>query len=93
MFPGRQLVRQAADRSNLRQRFKVACRALGPERRATLTIHHGRHSFVSHALKHRTLAEVRDAVGHFSVAITSVYLHVATDDDGEVRRLFDFDAA
>lgn len=38
------------DRRNLRKRFKVACKCLGTERQTELTIHHGRHSFVSHAL-------------------------------------------
>ncbi len=42
---GKPLIRQA-----VRMRFKAACRVLGPERVKELTIHHGRHSFVSHAL-------------------------------------------
>ena len=47
-----------------------------------LTIHHGRHTFISHALAGgRTLAEVRDAAGHANVTITSGYLHVAVDSD------------
>ncbi len=54
----------------------------------TLTIHHGRHTFISHALAGgRTLAEVRDAVGHANVSITSAYLHIAVEDD-EVGTLF-----
>jgi integrase len=37
----------------------------------TLTIHHGRHTFISHALAgRRTLAEVRDAVGHANITVT-----------------------
>jgi integrase len=37
-----------------------------------VTIHHGRHTFISHALAGgRTLAEVRDAAGHANVSITS----------------------
>jgi hypothetical protein len=45
-----------------------------------LTIHHGRHTFVSHALAGgRTLAEVRDAAGHTNVSVTSAYLHIAVD--------------
>ncbi len=56
---------------------------LGPERLKTLTIHHGRHTFISHALAGgRTLAEVRDAAGHSNVSITSGYLLVAVEDDG-----------
>jgi integrase len=76
------------DRRNARKRFLVACRVLGTERLATLTIHHGRHSFISHALRHRTLAEVRDAAGHSNVATTSVYLHVAVEDDGKLGDIF-----
>jgi site-specific recombinase XerD len=54
----------------------------GDIRLASLTIHHGRHTFISHALAGgRTLAEVRDAVGHSNVSITSGYLHVAVDDN------------
>ena len=54
-----------------------------------LTIHHGRHTFISHALAGgRTLAEVRDAAGHSSVLVTSAYLHVAVEDEGAVGSLF-----
>jgi site-specific recombinase XerD len=55
----------------------------------SLTIHHGRHTFISHALAGgRTLAEVRDAAGHANVSITSGYLHVAVDDETGVGNLF-----
>lgn len=79
-------------RHNARSRFISMCRILGTERQQELTIHTGRHSFVSHALASgkRSLAEVRDAAGHSSLAITSIYTHVATDDDGETGDLFDF---
>ena len=70
-------------RHTLRKRFRTACRVLGPERLKTLTIHHGRHIFISHALAGgRTLAELRDAAGHSNVSITSGHLHVAVEDDG-----------
>ena len=60
-----------------------ACRAFGKERLEHLAIHHGRHTFISHALAGRmTLAEVRDAAGHSNVTITSGYLHVAVEEDG-----------
>lgn len=36
------------------------------------------------------LAEVRDAAGHRNVAVTSVYLHVAVDDDGQTGNLLGF---
>jgi integrase/recombinase XerD len=79
--PGRQGT--ALSRFTLRKRFRTACKVLGPERLETLTIHHGRHTFISHALAGgRTLAEVRDAAGHANVSITSAYLHVAVDDEG-----------
>jgi integrase len=71
----------AFSRHTLRKRFRTACRVLGAERLRSLTIHHGRHTFISHALAGgRTLAEVRDAAGHSNVSITSRYLHVAVED-------------
>ncbi|MEW6251811.1 MAG: site-specific integrase [Planctomycetota bacterium] len=81
------------DRQNARHRFKVACRCLGVERVRDLTVHHGRHSFVTHALRGgRSLAEVRDSAGHANIATTSLYAHVAQDDDGRVGDLFAFGA-
>ena len=35
-----------------------------------------------------TLAEVRDATGHANIAITSIYTHIAIEDDGKVGHLF-----
>ena len=61
---------------------------LGAERLRSLTIHHGRHTFIDRALAGgRTLAEVRDAVGHSNVSITSGYLRIAIDDQ-DVGSLF-----
>jgi len=75
------------------RRFHTACRVLGWDRLRNLTIHHGQHTFISHALAGgRTLAEVRDAAGHANVNITSGYLHIAVDDDG-IGDLFGFAAA
>ncbi len=55
-----------------------------------LTIHHGRHSFCSHALAGgRSLAEVRDAAGHADIATTSIYAHVV-QDSGAMGHLFEF---
>jgi integrase len=77
------------NRHVLRRRFHTACRVLGWERLRTLTIHHGRHTFISHALAGgRTLAEVRAAAGHASLLTTSVYLHVVVDEREEVGELF-----
>jgi integrase len=67
----------------------TACKILGRERLRTLTIHHGRHTFISHALAgDRTLAEVRAAAGHSNVAVTSAYLHIIVDDTEPVGNLF-----
>ena len=86
--PGRTMI--PLSRHTLRRRFRTACKVLGRERLETLTIHHGRHTFISHALAFgRSLAEVRDAVGHQNVSITSAYLHVAVEDDA-VGELFRF---
>jgi len=75
-------------RLTLRKRFRTACRVLGAERLESLTIHHGRHTLISHALAGgRTLAEVRDAAGHSNVSITSGYLHVAVEGE-ELGDLF-----
>ncbi|MFN0018621.1 MAG: tyrosine-type recombinase/integrase [Pirellulaceae bacterium] len=69
-------------RHTLRKRFRTACKTLGEGRLVSLTIHHGRHTFISHALAGgRTLAEVRDAAGHANVSITSAYLHIAIDNE------------
>lgn len=51
-----------------------------------LTIHHGRHSFCSHALADE---RVRDAAGHVDISTTSVYMHIVGTDEG-VGTLFDF---
>jgi integrase len=80
----------ALDRRNLRKRFKACCKVLGRERQADLTIHDGRHSFVSHALHGgRSIVEVRAAAGHASLATTSIYAHLVDTDD-TVGNLFDF---
>ena len=79
------------DRRNARSRFIAACRVLGTERAAEITIHHGRHSFISHALAGgRSLAEVAEAAGHANITITAIYTHVAVDDDGQIGSLFNF---
>jgi integrase len=65
---------------------------LGAARSQSLTIHHGRHTFVSHALAGgRSLAEVQAAAGHSNVAVTSAYLHIVVNDDEPVGNLFKFD--
>jgi integrase len=70
-------------RDTLRKKFRTACRVLGRERLEHLTIHHGRHTLISPALAGgRTLAEVRDTVGHSNVRITSGYLPIAVQECG-----------
>ena len=87
--PGRD--KKVFSRHTLRKRFRTACKVLGTERLESLTIHHGRHTFISHALAGgRSLAEVRDSAGHCNVSITSGYLHVAVDDEMDVGNLFRF---
>jgi integrase len=77
------------NRHVLRRRFHTACRVLGWDRLRALTIHHGRHTFISHALAGgRTLAEVKAAAGHASLLTTSVYLHVVVDEREKVGNLF-----
>lgn len=79
--PGRSAI--VFSRHTLRRQFRTACKVLGLARHTTLAIHHGRNTFISHALAGgRTLTEVRDAAGHAIVSITSAYLHVAVDDEG-----------
>lgn len=74
-----------------RRRFIHCCKVLGANRQATLTIHHGRHSFVSHCLAGGLdVTKVRDAVGHRSISTTNIYSHVVTDSAGEPTDLFSF---
>jgi integrase len=80
---------QPVNRDKIRERFRTACKPLGMERLRGLTIHHGRHTFESHALAgRRTMAEVKVAAGHSSLVTTSIYQHIAVDDDAEVGQLF-----
>jgi integrase/recombinase XerD len=78
-------------RAAIRRRFLSACKVLGSSRSRALTIHHGRHTFISHALAGgRSLAEVRAAAGHSNVSVTSAYLHIVVDDDEPIGHLFRF---
>jgi integrase len=89
LIPGRLV--KTFSRHTLRKRFRTACKILGAARLESLTIHHGRHTFISHALAGgRSLAEIRDAAGHANVSITSGYLHVAVDDEANLGCLFRF---
>ena len=50
---------QPLNRHVFRRRFHAACRVLGWERLRTLTIHHGRHTFISHAGGHWRRSRLR----------------------------------
>lgn len=64
------------DRREIRPIFLAAIRAtLGPERASGLTAHDGRHTFASHAIARRGISAARKALGHSSLATTSVYDH------------------
>jgi integrase/recombinase XerD len=70
------------DRQNARLRYKAACKVLGKERCSEITIHHGRHSFISHALHNGyNIQTVRTAAGHSNLATTSLYSHLLADSD------------
>src|SRR5262249_51169002 len=80
---------QPLQRAAIRRRFLSACKALGLKRLRTLTIHHGRHTFISHALAgRRSFAEGPAAAGHTNGATTSAYLHVLVDENESMGYLF-----
>ncbi len=73
------------NRHGCRQAFRIACRKLGRE----VTIHDGRHTFISHALhQQKSISAVQAAVGHRSLASTAIYAHLIDDDDGRIGQLF-----
>ena len=66
----------------IQKRWKTAIAILGKARVSQLSVHDGRHSFASHSLQAgRSLVEVRDALGHSNVSITSIYLHMLDRND------------
>jgi len=72
-------------RKDARLAFQSACRVLGRH----VTIHDGRHSFVSHSLNAgHSIVEVRDAAGHCNLSTTSIYAHLVSDQDGVVGNMF-----
>jgi len=75
-------------RQGARNRFKAACKCLGQERAAGLTIHDGRHTCASMSLHKRVpIALVRDMLGHSSIAITNTYTGLFRDGKGMVYNL------
>lgn len=70
------------------KRWKTALRILGPSRQRQVSIHQGRHSFITHAIHAgHTLAEVRDAAGHCDISVTEVYLHAIPKDVPDIWRV------
>lgn len=69
------------NRIDARKSFMRACKILNRPADRPVTIHDGRHSFLSHALDQgRSLVEVQEAAGHENVATTSRYLHLVKRD-------------
>ena len=71
---------------------RTISRVLGWQRAKQLSIHCGRHSFVTHSLHGgRSLAEVRDAAGHSNVATTNAYLHAIDSDVPDIFQQWEDD--
>jgi integrase len=69
----------------LSKRWRTAIKCLGPERVKQLSMHSGRRSFATLSLEAgRSLVEVRDAMGHASIATTSLYLYAIIRDVPDV---------
>ena len=67
-------------RPSIYAKWMTAVRCLGKQRCRQIHPHSGRHTFASYMLAERSLPEVRDALGHSSAAITSLYLHTLPED-------------
>lgn len=74
------------DRGSARLQFRTACKPLGRD----VTIHDGRHTFVSHMLAvGRSIKSVADAAGHRSLGATSQYCHSCPEyEDGRPVNMF-----
>lgn len=62
-------------RNAVAAKWRNAVKGLGAERIEGLSVHDGRHTFASHAVQAKGLAWTRDALGHSSIATTSIYAH------------------
>lgn len=75
----------AIDRVAACRAFQSVCKPLGRH----VTIHDGRHSYISHALaRGHNIVAVRDSAGHSNLSTTSIYAHLVSDDDGVVGDMF-----
>jgi integrase/recombinase XerD len=65
-----------------RNMFQSCCRCL----KRPVTIHDGRHTFISHALAAGlSVVQVRDAAGHANISTTSLYAHLVEDAETVVN--------
>ena len=72
---------QPLSRFQVWQKWKSAVRILGPARVSKLHTHSGRHTCATQLLRSgRPLTFVRDFLGHTSIGVTSLYLHVCPED-------------
>ena len=72
------------DPNSIARRWRTGIKILGAVRRRQLSIHKGRHTFCSKAVRAKGLSATRDAAGHASVATTNIYLHAQDDDSSPV---------
>jgi hypothetical protein len=80
---------ESFQRPGVRRFFLSACKVQSLARLRTLTMHHGRHTFIGQALAdERTLAEFRIAAGQMNPAVTGICLHVAAYEDDSAGNLF-----
>jgi len=61
-------------------RWKTAIKCLGPARVEQLSVHDGRHTWISQAIAAgHSLVAVRDGAGHSSIATTDIYTHLVEE--------------
>lgn len=83
------LTGKALSRRALQDNFKRVLNKVGIKKRNNY--HMARHTFATHLLKasNRNLVFVRDQLGHSSIAVTEVYLHVLPGEDQKaLERLY-----
>jgi len=69
-------------RNKLYNRWKQMMKPLGTQRHNELTIHSGRHTFISVALEMgKSLVAVQRAAGHTSITTTQVYMHLVENHE------------